>query len=69
MLYEYEYDGQKFYNWAKIEVKTSSIPEIECKEWGLKQLLKKACHYVFHNTNNLPKLMNCLRDKDTGNLL
>lgn len=69
MFYEYEYDGQKFYNGAKIEVKTSSIHEIECKEWGLKQFFKRACLYVFHNTNNLPKLMHCLRDKDTGNLL
>lgn len=69
MFYEYKYEGNKYYTEVKINVKTSSIPEIECKEWGLKLFFKKACHYIYHNTNNLPKLMDCLRDKETGSLL
>lgn len=69
MFYVYEYSGNKYCNGAKINVKTSSIVDIECADWGLKQFFKKACHYIYHNTNNLPKLMDCLRDKSTGDLL
>lgn len=69
MFYEYEYSGNKYFNGAKINIKASSIADIECIDWGLKQFFKKACHYIYHNTNNLPKLMECLRDKETGDLL
>ena len=69
MFYEYEYSGNKYCNGAKINVKTSSIADIECVDWGLKQFFKKACHYIYHNTNDLPKLLDCLRDKSTGELL
>lgn len=69
MFYEYEYSGNKYFNGAKINIKASSIADIECIDWGLKHFFKKACHYIYHNTNNLPKLMECLRDKETGDLL
>lgn len=69
MFYEYEYSGNRYCNGVKINVKASSIADIGCVDWGLKHFFKKACHYIYHNTNNLPKLMNCLRDKETGDLL
>lgn len=68
ILYEYDYCGNKYYNMARIDVKSSSITEIDCKVWGIKQFYKEVCHYVYHCTNELPQLMDCLRDKTTGNV-
>lgn len=69
MFYMYEYEEVRYHNSPKIDVKTSCIEDIECKEWGLKHFFKKACHYVYHSTEGLPILIDCIRNRETGNKL
>lgn len=41
MFYEYEYGGNKYCNGAKINVKASSIADMGCVDWGLKQFSRE----------------------------
>ena len=69
MFYMYEYEGIRYHNSPKIDVRTSCIGEIACKEWTLKHFYKKVSHYVYRSTEGLIGLMACLRNRDTGALL
>lgn len=42
-LYRYEYEGNVYYNRAKVNVMSSTVDGIGCKEWGLRTLYKKTC--------------------------
>lgn len=68
-FYEYRYEGNKYWNCPKIELKSSCIGNIDCKEWELKTFYNRACQSVYHNTDGTPKLIDCLIDKVTGDLL
>lgn len=68
-FYEYRYEGNRYWNCPKIELKSSCIGNIDCKEWELKTFYNRACQSVYHNTDGTPKLIDCLIDKVTGDLL
>lgn len=65
-LYRYEYEGTVYYNSAKVNVISSTIHGIDCKEWGLRKLYKKMCQKIYGGTHAAPSLKNCLTDRTTG---
>lgn len=65
-LYRYEYEGTVYYNSAKVNVISSTIHGIDCKEWGLRKLYKKMCQKIYGGTYAAPSLKNCLTDRTTG---
>lgn len=60
----FEYNGKVYYNYPKVLVRISSNEkQISCKEWGMKKLFERMCHYAGHNTDSRPNLTDCLFDK------
>ena len=65
----FEYNGDIYYSNPKIFVRDSyNEGQIQCKEWGLKKLLDRMCHYIGHNAATKQKIQDCLYDMG-GNLL
>lgn len=66
----FEFEGNVYYNSPKVSVRTSyDDSEIQCREWGLKKLFDRMCHYIGHNAATRPKLMDCLFDKDGNRVI
>lgn len=66
---EYKYEGNRYWNSPKIELKSSCVENIDCKEWELNRFYERLCLFVYHSTDGTPKIIECLRDKVTGDLL
>lgn len=65
----FEYNGDIYYSNPKVFVRDSyNERQIQCKEWGLKKLLDRMCHYIGHNAATKQKIQDCLYDMG-GNLL
>lgn len=65
----FEYNGDIYYSNPKVFVRDSyNEGQIQCKEWGLKKLLDRMCHYIGHNAATKQKIQDCLYDMG-GNLL
>lgn len=65
----FEYNGDFYYSNPKVFVRNSyNEGQIQCKEWGLKKLLDRMCHYIGHNAATKQKIQDCLYDMG-GNLL
>lgn len=65
----FEYNGDIYYSNPKVFVRDSyNERQIQCKEWGLKKLLDRMCHYIGHNAATKQKTQDCLYDMG-GNLL
>lgn len=65
-LYKYEYEGNVYYNSAKVNVIFSTVHGIGYKEWGLRKLYKKICQEIYGGTHAAPSLTDCLTDSITG---
>ena len=64
-LYRYEYEGKVYYNSAKVNVISSTIHGIDCKEYGLRKLYKKMCQKIYGGTHAAPSMTDCLTDRTT----
>ena len=65
----FEYNDVIYYSNPKVFVRDSyNEGQIQCKEWGLKKLLDRMCHYIGHNATTKQKIQDCLYDMG-GNLL
>ena len=66
---EYKYEGIRYCNSPKIELNSSCVVNFDCKEWDLNRFYERLCLFVYHSTDGTPKIIECLRDKVTGDLL
>ncbi|WP_444382948.1 AAA family ATPase [Prevotellamassilia timonensis] len=65
----FEYNGDIYYSNPKLFVRKSyNEKQIQCKEWGLNNLLDKMCHCIGYNAETKQKIQDCLYDMG-GNLL
>ena len=62
VMYEYKYEGIKYYNSPKVKVERSNSKYVECKQWGLRKLFKEVCHYVFRSQHDYAEVMNYLKE-------
>lgn len=65
-LYRYEYEGNVYYNSAKVNVMSSTVDGIGCKEWGIRKLYNRTCQKIYKGTHAAPSLVDCLTDRITG---
>lgn len=65
----YEYKGNAYYSWPNVELRTTSDLAININEWKSQKLYKAVWTKMGYNNHNRPQFIDCIANKETGNLL